>query len=121
MEFSVWMVSTRLSPFTVELLDPPADSVSQDRRFSASSKLPFVRVDGSKNRFTTVRPRKAGTFLTRRSFTPSNMTAVCRICIRSSAVRSVVRSRCFCDNISNRLLGRHRDARQREREIRSSR
>ena len=55
-------VSIRLSPLTrAELFDEKL-SESADRRFSAISKLDRVRVDGSKNRLTTVLPRSVGTF-----------------------------------------------------------
>src|SRR3712207_8112658 len=55
--------SFRLSPFTT--LEPPAAKLitSADRRLAASSNEMRVRVEFSRNRFTTVRPRSAGTFL----------------------------------------------------------
>ena len=83
----VWMVSARLSPLTTEEVLPPMESESAERRFSASSKELLVRVEGSRNRFTMVRPRRAGTFLMARLFTDSNDAAVSRIWVMSSAVR----------------------------------
>ena len=56
-------VSTSVSPLTTLELAMATPSVSALSRFSAISNDVRVRVDGSKNRFTTVRPRSAGTFL----------------------------------------------------------
>src|SRR5512138_3800484 len=63
-------VSTSVSPFTT--LDVPIATlrVSALRRFSAISNDVRVRVLGSKNRFTTVFPRSAGTFLPQKSADP---------------------------------------------------
>ena len=47
-------MSSRLSPFTVEVDEPPKFSVSRERRFSAISNELRVRVEGSLNMFTTV-------------------------------------------------------------------
>ena len=70
---------------TVEVELPPKLSTSQDRRFSASSKELLVRVEGSLNMLTTVKPRSVGTFFTRRSLTLRNESAVCSSSMRSSA------------------------------------
>ena len=75
----VWMVSASDSPLTTEEVAPPMERESAERRFSASSKEDFVRVEGSRNRFTIVRPRRAGTFLMARLLTSSNARAVSRI------------------------------------------
>src|SRR6266478_798317 len=48
-------------------------------RFAANSNEVRVLVLGSKNRFTTVRPRSAGTFLISRPVTSLNESAVCKI------------------------------------------
>ena len=53
--------------FLIELqrkveVDEEKLTVSADSRFSANSNDIRVRVDGSKKRFTTVTPRKVGTF-----------------------------------------------------------
>ena len=45
--------------------------VSAERRLAASSKDDDVRVELSKKTFTTVRPRRVGTFFTSRASTPS--------------------------------------------------
>ena len=68
-------------------------SVSALRRFSATSNDVRVRVLGSKNRLTTVRPRSAGTFLTVRDPTSFIASAVSRIRTISSGVRSAMPSR----------------------------
>jgi len=47
----VWIVSARLSPFTTELVEPPMERLSAERRFSASSNELLVRVEGSRKRF----------------------------------------------------------------------
>src|SRR5690349_21498583 len=69
-------------------------SVSALSRFSAISNDVRVRVDGSKNRFTTVRPRRAGTFLIGRSPTSFIASAVSRISRIPSRVRSAMPRRC---------------------------
>ncbi len=56
-------VSDSVSPFCTALVDAEMFNVSAERRFAAISKEVRVRVDGSKNRFTTVLPRRVGTFL----------------------------------------------------------
>ena len=64
-------------------------------RCAASSKLMRVRVEGSMKRFTTVLPRKAGTFLIARSPTALNALAVSSTVRISSAVRDSISSRCL--------------------------
>ncbi len=59
----------RLSPFTELVELPPKLKLSQERRFSASSKEERVRVEGSLNMLTTVKPLSVGTFLMARSLT----------------------------------------------------
>ena len=54
-----------------------------------------VRVDGSTNRFTTVLPRSAGTFLMARSPTALKPRAVSSTVVISSAVSDSMSSRCF--------------------------
>ena len=56
-------VSTSVSPLTTLELAMATPRVSALSRFSAISNDVRVRVEGSKNRLTTVRPRSAGTFL----------------------------------------------------------
>ena len=59
-------VSRSDSPFVTLDIAVAMLSVSALSRFSATSNEVRVRVLGSKNRFTTVRPRSVGTFFTER-------------------------------------------------------
>src|SRR5947207_1272271 len=72
-------VSTSVSP--LETLDPEAETltVSADNLFSANSNDIRVRVEFSKNKFTMVEPRSAGTFLIARSLISLNGSAVSRM------------------------------------------
>ena len=90
---SVSAVSFRLSP--LETLEPLAEKVitSAERRLAATSKLVRVRVESSKKRFTTVRPRSVGSFLTVRSPTSAISSAVSRTSVASSRLRSAADSR----------------------------
>ena len=54
-----------------------------------------VRVESSKKRFTTVRPRSVGSFLISRDCVAAIWAAVSRISIASSLARSAVESRCL--------------------------
>src|SRR6476469_4246974 len=87
-------VSLSDSPFAT--LDPPALKLitSADSRFAASSNEILVRVEFSRKKFTTVRPRRAGTFLITRVPTSRNDSAVSRIRVTSVALRSCIDSRC---------------------------
>src|SRR5438105_6649079 len=67
---------------------------SAERRLAAISKVVRVRVEGSKNRLKTLLPRKSGTFFTSRSVTPTNDSAVSRICVTISRGRPSIDSRC---------------------------
>src|SRR5918993_4741778 len=91
-------VSTRVSPFTT--LDVPMATfrVSALSRFSAISKDVRVRVLGSKNRLTTVRPRRVGTFLMARLPTSFMASAVSRINTISSGLRSAMASTFLCES-----------------------
>ena len=93
MACSVRAVSLRLSPLLT--LEPPALKVitSADNRLAASSKLMRVRVEFSRKKLTTVRPRSAGTFLITRDPTSRKDSAVSRILTTSSAVTSCIESR----------------------------
>ena len=64
-------------------------SVSALSRFSAISNDVRVRVLGSKNRLTTVRPRSVGTFLIARPPISFIASAVSRISVISSGVEAV--------------------------------
>ena len=70
-------------------------SVSALRRFSAISNDVRVRVLASKNRFTTVFPRSAGTFLMGREEISFIATAVSRISVISSTDSSAMPTRSF--------------------------
>src|SRR5208283_2556403 len=72
-------VSSKVSPLLVEDTLEAILSVSAERRLAASSKEMRVRVEGSKNRVTTVLPRKAGTFLMLRLETSLKDLAVSRM------------------------------------------
>ncbi|BAS18210.1 hypothetical protein AHiyo8_65130 [Arthrobacter sp. Hiyo8] len=91
----VCAVSLRDSPFETE--EPLAAKLmtSADSRFAAASKEMRVRVESSKKRLTTVRPRRAGSFLTSLSPTAAISSAVSRIRMAFSALRFSVESRCF--------------------------
>src|SRR4051795_123256 len=67
---------------------------SAESRLAASSKLDDVRVEDSKNMFTTVRPLSAGSFFTSRSSEAENVRASARSRSTSSFVRSVIEMRC---------------------------
>src|SRR5439155_14760595 len=67
---------------------------SAERRFAAISKVVRVRVEGSKNRLKTLLPRSSGTFLTSRSVTPTNDSAVSRICVRMPGGSPSIDRRC---------------------------
>ena len=71
----VWVVSFNDSP--LETLDPFALKVmtSALSRFAAASKLSRVRVESSKKRFATVRPRSVGSFGTARVATSAMSSA----------------------------------------------
>ena len=68
------------------------DIVSAESRFAASSKLDDVRVEDSKKRLTTVRPRSVGSFFISRSSERSKLRAVASSRSTSSRVE-VARSR----------------------------
>ncbi len=68
-------------------------TTSAESRFPAISKLVRVRVDDSKNRLISVRPRSVGTFLTSRRPTSCIRSAVSRMRSRSARSRSSMPSR----------------------------
>ena len=76
--------------------DEPLDfseSVSAERRFAASSNDADVRVDDSKNTFTTSRPRSVGSFFDSRACESANERAVASSRSTSSRSRSPTESR----------------------------
>lgn len=81
-------VSTKVSPLDTLLPLPLNSRTSAERRDAARWKLMLVRVESSKNRFATTRPRKAGTFFTLRVETSEKPRAVCSTNRMSWAERS---------------------------------
>ena len=86
-------VSTSVSPLTTLEVPMATFNVSALSRFSAISNDVRVRVLGSKNRLTTVRPRSVGTFLMARWPTSFIASAVSRTSTISSGLRSAMPSR----------------------------
>ncbi len=71
-----WAVSRRVSPLVVLLVAASNEITSALSRLAAMSNAMRVRVLGSRNRFTIVLPRSAGTFLTVRDRVRLNAVAV---------------------------------------------
>src|SRR6266545_7230665 len=88
-------VSSSDSPFSTELPFAAKESASAESHFSAVSKEKRVRVEASKKRFTTMRPRSAGTFLISRSPMGRMDSAVSNMSAISPADRSSVPRRSF--------------------------
>src|SRR5690348_9005713 len=88
-------VSFSDSPLLIE--EPLAEKLmtSAESRLAAASKEIRVRVESSKKRLTTVRPRSAGSFLIGRSASERSSAAVSRTSCASSRLRSAALSRCF--------------------------
>ncbi len=86
-------VSFRLSPF--DTLEPLAEKLmtSADSRLAATSNDTRVRVESSKNRLITVRPRSVGSFLISRCWVAAICSAVSSTCTASSRSRSAAESR----------------------------
>src|ERR1035441_10165011 len=96
-------VSLSVSPFLREDASVLKLTTSAESRCSESSKLVRVRVEGSINRFTTVLPRKAGTFLMARWPTALKARAVSSTVMISSTERDSMSSRCLrCQLIGGR-------------------
>jgi hypothetical protein len=87
-------VSSSVSPFVTLEDEELMLMVSAERRLAAISKEVRVRVEGSKKRLMTVRPRSAGTFLISRCEISRKLSAVSSACVISSAVRQPMPSRC---------------------------
>ena len=94
---TVSIVSRRLSPLLT--LDEPTVNVitSADSRFAAVSNDSRVRVESSKNRLQTVRPRSAGTFGFGRWFTSTMWSVRSRIRVTASGPISEIERRCFIE------------------------
>ena len=92
---SVMSVSRIDSPLLT--LDPFADTLiaSALSHLAASSNEERVRVESSKKRLTTVRPRNAGSFLMGRDCTSCISSAVASSVSISSRLRSAMPRRCF--------------------------
>src|SRR6266508_2109625 len=88
-------VSSSDSPFSNELPFAAKERASAESHFSAVSKEKRVRVEASKKRFTTMRPRSAGTFLISRSPMGRMDSAVSNMSAISPADRSSVPRRSF--------------------------
>src|SRR5919204_5217632 len=91
---SVSAVSFSDSPLSTEEPVALTDITSAESRFAASSKLDEVRVEDSKKRLTTVRPRSVGSFFISRSRLRSKLRAVASSRSTSSRVRSRIEIRC---------------------------
>ncbi len=90
---SVIAVSRMLSALVRLDDDGEKLTTSAESRLPAISKLVRVRVDDSKNRLISVRPRSVGTFLTSRRPTSCMRSAVSRMRSRSARSRSSMPSR----------------------------
>ena len=80
-------VSSSDSPLLVDEPEPEMFTASADKRFAAISKLVRVRVEASRNRLITVRPRSVGTFLIGRSLSSRTVSARSRTCVSEAAER----------------------------------
>src|SRR6266496_4272734 len=81
-------VSSSVSPLLVDDTPMLRLITSAESRLAAISKVVRVRVEFSKNRLKTERPRSSGTFFTSRSEIDANGTAVSRMPTITSAGRS---------------------------------
>src|SRR5207249_4581943 len=86
-------VSFSDSPLSTEEPAALIDITSAESRFAASSKLEDVRVEDSKKRLTTVRPRRVGSFYISRSSERAKLRAVPSRRTTSSRVRSAIEIR----------------------------
>ena len=86
-------VSRSVSPFACDERSTEKLTMSADSRCAAISNETRVRVEFSKKRLTTVLPRSVGTFLTGRSATSANDSAVERISSISAVDSSSMPSR----------------------------
>src|SRR6266550_3082083 len=88
-------VSSNVSPLLTLEVETLMLMASAESRLAAISNEVRVRVDDSKKRLMTVRPRRAGTFLTSRFETSRNDSAVSSRCVISLASSSRIPSRCL--------------------------
>ncbi len=89
-------VSSSVSPFVTEDVEELMLMTSAERRLPAISKEVRVRVEASKKRLMTVRPRRVGTFLISRSEISRNVSAVSRMCAISPALIPRIPSKFLC-------------------------
>src|SRR5476649_1831392 len=87
-------VSSSDSPLVCEDAAMLRLMTSAERRFAAISNVVRMRVEASKNRLNTLLPRRIGTFFTSRSVTPTNDSAVSRICVSTARGSPSMESRC---------------------------
>src|SRR5438105_13899229 len=113
-------VSRSDSPFVCEDTAMFRLMTSAERRLAAISNVVRVRVEGSKNRLKTLLPRRSGTFFTSRSVTPTNDSAVSRICARISRGSPSMERRCCSSpfSLSCGLRGTVRLQRERQATVR---
>ena len=76
-------VSRSVSPLVTLEVEALMLMASAERRLAAISKEVRVRVEGSKKRLMTVRPRSVGTFLISRREMSRKDSAVSRMCVIS--------------------------------------
>src|SRR5215813_12217576 len=88
-------VSMSVSPLTTLEDDPETLMTSADSHLPAISNEVRVRVEGSRNRLTTVFPRSTGTFLISREAISFMEVAVSRIVWISAASKARISSRSF--------------------------
>jgi len=88
-------VSSSVSPLLTLEVGTLMLMASAERRLAAISKDVRVRVEDSKKRLMTVRPRRAGTFFISRRETSRKVSAVSSRCVISPASSSRMPSRCF--------------------------
>src|SRR5690242_15275149 len=87
-------VSSNVSPLVTLDVETLTFTASADSRFAAISNDVRVRVEDSKKRLMTVRPRSAGTFLISRLETSRKVSAVSSRCVISPGSRSLIPNRC---------------------------
>src|SRR5258705_6106312 len=108
-------VSSSVSPLLVDEKPMLRLMTSADRRLAAISKVVRVRVEFSKNRLNTERPRNSGTFFTSRSAIDAKGTAVSRMRTMTSAGSPSSVSRCVSSpsavswGLRTARLGRERE------------
>ena len=93
-----------VSPLTTLLVDGEKLMTSALNRLAANSKEVRVRVLGSKNKLTTVLPRRAGTFLISRPPTYFNDSAVVRISSISSTDNSAMVNKSLRFQVIGRVI-----------------